>query len=114
MTRHAAPLARDDRKSIIALSSLAFLACCVVTGYHLVHQPFAHSFESYLPPRIIVFRIGSRCAEERWPNDAVRMLATVSVARWWPPQAVIDELLPTGTKLPIGTYKAYELLNELF
>ena len=70
------------------------------TGYRLVHQPFAYPFQSYLPPRIIVFRIGSRCAEERWPNDAVRMLATVSVARWWPPQAVTTMLASPSSQRP--------------
>ena len=55
----------------------------------------------------------AQAAGWRWnaqPNHGQRSHAH----QWWPPQAVIDELLPAGTKLPIGTYKAYELLDALF
>jgi hypothetical protein len=37
--------------------------------------------------------------------------------QWWPPQLLVERLLP-GTKLPIGTNRALELLahagDELF
>ena len=31
--------------------------------------------------------------------------------RWWPPQAAVDAVLGPGAKLPIGTYKALEVLE---
>ena len=31
--------------------------------------------------------------------------------RWWPPQAAVDAVLGAGAKLPIGTYKALEVLE---
>ena len=34
--------------------------------------------------------------------------------QWWPPQAAIDEHLAEGEKLPIGTLKAFEVLDALF
>jgi ribonuclease D len=34
--------------------------------------------------------------------------------QWWPPQKVVGDLLPPKTKLPLGTYKAISLLDELF
>ena len=77
------------------------------TGYRLVHQPFAYPFQSYLPPRIIVFRIGSRCAEERWPDDAGHTLAKVSIARCWPAessQRSLDRLTIVSTTVREGKW----------
>ena len=34
--------------------------------------------------------------------------------QWWPPQAVIDDHLEKGAKLPLGTYAAMEVLERLF
>jgi ribonuclease D len=34
--------------------------------------------------------------------------------QWWPPQKVVEEMLPPKTKLPLGTYKAIALLDQLF
>ena len=33
--------------------------------------------------------------------------------QWWPPQQLVEELLPTGAKLPLGTNAALALLGEL-
>lgn len=34
--------------------------------------------------------------------------------QWWPPQEAVDRLLPAATRLPLGTYKALALIDELF
>ena len=34
--------------------------------------------------------------------------------QWWPPQAAIDELLPPGTALPLGTFAAFDLVERMF
>ena len=48
----------------------------------------------------------------RWhasPNHGQRSHAH----QWWPPQAAVDAHAP-GAKLPLGTYKAFDVLDAMF
>ena len=56
---------------------------------------------------------GAHAAGRRWnaqPNHG----SASHAHQWWPPQAACDDVLPAGTKLPIGTYKALELVDAMF
>jgi hypothetical protein len=33
--------------------------------------------------------------------------------KWWPPQSAVQAHLAPGTKLPIGTYKAFDVIEAL-